>query len=877
MSSARPAGTVTFLFTDIEGSTKLWERHPLQMKQALARHDALLRSIFESRQGYVFKTVGDAFCVAFTSPSDALQAALEAQRALFLETWGETPIRVRMGLHCGEAEERDGDYFGPPLNRAARLMSAGHGGQILLSRATEELVRNQLPEGAKLHDMGRRNLKDLSQPEHIFQIDVPDLPSEFPALRTLDIKLYNLPSQLTPFIGRESELEEIRHLISPRDTANRNVRLLTLTGPGGTGKTRLALQVAANCLDDFEDGVLFVDLAAVRDPALVFPAIERSLGLREKHGQPSHETLSEHLRGKQLLLVLDNFEQVLPAADDIAGLLSTAPGLTILVTSRTILRVYGEVYFEVPSLKVPDLRRLPPLEQLAKYESIQLFIEQARAVKSGFTLSGNIAAVIAEICNRLDGLPLAIELAAARIRLLTPQQILAQLENRLRFLSGGARNLPARQQTLQGAIDWSYDLLDPQDQILFRRLSIFAGGCTYEAAEAICNFSDNIDILRGLESLIDHSLVGQSETDAEPRFIMLQTIHDYAVKKLESSGELDELRRQHLDFYAQLAEEAQQFLELAEQNLWLDRLERDYDNFSAAIRCAIDLQDAQQGVRLAQALRLFWFSRGYLSEGRRLMSELLSLPMESSSRAVLLDCAGFLARYHGDFATAELHISEGLAISRQIGDQHAIADSLANAGFVYLQQDLLDQAREVYTEALAIYHENSNEQGMADATIHLGLIAFFENKHAMAQQYFEESLTIWQRLGDSQGITYAQHMLGDAAFQQGNYETAENLYRSSLRGAVEIRFQLVIAASFEGLACISIIQQNPQRALQLAGAAAELRMIANVPASEARVRFIDQALASARQTLGDDQANSARNEGAALTLGEAVSYAQDRP
>jgi predicted ATPase/class 3 adenylate cyclase len=871
-----PSGAVTFLFTDIEGSTKLWERHPRQMKRALARHDALLRSIFESQNGYVFKTVGDAFCVAFTSPVDALRAALEAQRALQNEAWQETPILVRMGLHSGEAEERDGDYFGPSVNRTARLMSAGHGGQVLLSHTTQQLVREQLPPAIELRDMGRHSLKDLAQPEHIFQTVAPLLAADFPPLRTLNIRLNNLPSQVTPFIGRDREVSAVQDLISPNHQATRDVRLLTLTGPGGTGKTRLALQVAANLLDEFKDGVFFVDLSTIRSPSLVLPAVERALTSPSAQSQSGPQSLLDQLREKEILLILDNFEQVIPAANDVAALLTSAPGLKILVTSRSLLRIYGEVDYEVPSLDVPDLAQVRSPQQLVDYESLQLFGENARAVKSGFTINSENAAVIAEICYRLDGLPLAIELAAARIRLLTPQQILKQLDDRLRFLSGGARNLPPRQQTLQGTIDWSYELLDAQEQALFRRLGAFAGGCTYEAAAAICSSGGDIDMFNSFEMLVNHSLLGQRDAQETSRFVMLQTIHDYAFAKLESSGELPEMRECHLTFFTNAAENAQRYLEQADQSHWLDRLERDHDNLSEALRTAAATRSVDRGVRLAQALRIYWFSRGYLPEGRGLVEDLLQLPMELKQRAVLLDCAAFLARYHGDYTAAETYINEGLVIARRLSDDNALANSLANAGFVFLSQNKLQRSHEVYAEALAIYEDYSNEQGMADAMAHLGLIALQENDITGARELFNSSLAIWERLGDRQGIAYAHDLLGDAAVHEGSLASAVKHYRESLRGAHAVGFHLVMATSLEGLAVVAAKRGTPKLALELAGAASEFRMYANAPASTAKVRYIEAALAPARECLGAE-ADEAFNNGRMLSNVEAIDLALTVP
>ena len=581
--TSKPTGTVTFLFTDIEGSTKMWERNPSVMQKALARHDDILQNATQSRGGHVFKTVGDAFCVAFSDASDAVEAALASQRSLSAEGWEEGfAIRARMALHTGSVEERGGDYFGPPVNRVARLLSAGHGGQTLLSSVTRELVRDALPEGTELRDMGERRLKDLFRPEWVFQLAAPGLPSEFPALRTLEGYPNNLPLQPTPLVGREREVAEIADRARSEE-----VRLLTLTGPGGTGKTRLALQVAADLLEEFKDGVFFVILATITDPELVASTIAGPLGIKESGDQPLEESLKAYLRDRNLLLVLDNFEQVLEGAPLVGEFLGACPKLKILATSRIPLRLYGEQEYPVPPLALPDPGVLPPLEILTQYEAVRLFVERARTVKPDFTVTNESAPAVAEICARLDGLPLAIELAAARVRLLPPQKMLQRLGNRMKLLKGGARDLPTRQQTLRGAIDWSHDLLE-EEKILFRRLSVFAGGRTLEAIEEICDPEGALDALEGLESLLEKSLLRQEEgPGGEPRFVMLETIHEYAREKLQASGEAEEIKRLHAEYFLALAKEAEPELVGPDQVEWMDRLATEHDNMRAALSWAL--------------------------------------------------------------------------------------------------------------------------------------------------------------------------------------------------------------------------------------------------------------------------------------------------
>src|SRR5918995_1701993 len=559
-----PTGTVTFLFTDVEGSTKLWERHTETMRTALARHDEILRRSIEVHGGHVFKTVGDAFC--------ALESALAAQRAFLSDPWHTeiVALRARMALHTGTAEERGGDYFGPAVNRVARLLSAGHGGQVLLSSSTQELVRDHLPPKTHLRDLGERRLKDLSRPERIFQLTAPDLPSEFPPLRTLETHTNNLPLQATPLIGREREVEAVCELLRSSET-----RLLTLLGPGGTGKTRVGLQVAAELVDDFEDGVFFVPIASITDPTLVAPTIARVLGLSEGGARRAEELLEGYLRDRQALLLLDNLEQVLEAAPVVDRLLSTAAGLKILATSRTPLGLYGEYEFPIPPLSLPDPESLPPLEDLTEYEAVRLFVERARAVRPDFSLVEDNAPAVVEICQRLDGLPLAIELAAARIKLLPPQVLLDRLGNRLKILTGGARNLPERQRTLRNAIEWSYGLLDEGEKMLFGRFGVFSSGATLEAMEAVCEAEGDLptDVFEGASSLLDKSLLRQEEeVGGEPRFVMLETIHEFADEKLEGSGDAEAVRRAHAEYFLALAEEAEPMLWGAEDAAWLDWL-----------------------------------------------------------------------------------------------------------------------------------------------------------------------------------------------------------------------------------------------------------------------------------------------------------------
>src|SRR5918997_891894 len=669
LMSVLPTGTVTFLFTDIEGSTKLWEKSPRDMQVALTRHDALLWEAIEGHGGFVFKTVGDAFCAVFPTALGALESALAAQRTLFSEAWGDEigALRARMALHTGTTHERDGDYFGPPVNRVARLLSAGHGGQVLLSLPTQELVRDRLPADTQLRDLGERRLKDLSRPERIFQLTTPALPSEFPPLKTLESHTNNLPLQATPLVGREREVEAVCGLLRSSET-----RLLTLLGPGGTGKTRVGLQVAAELADDFEDGVFFVPIAAITDPALVAPTIARTLGLSEG-AQPPEELLEGYLLDRQTLLLLDNLEQVIEAAPVVERLLSSAANLKILATSRIPLGLYGEYEFPVPPLSLPDPDSLPPLEHLTEYEAIRLFVERARAVRPDFSLTEESGPAVVEICERLDGLPLAIELAAARIKLLPPRVLLDRLGNRLKILTGGARNLPERQRTLRNAIEWSYRLLDEGEKMLFGRLGVFSSGATLEAMEAVCDAEGDLptDVFEGASSLLNKSLVRQEEgAGGEPRFVMLETIHEFANVKLEGRGEAEAVRCAHAEYFLALAEEADPMLWGAEDAAWLDRLEQEHDNMRTALSWAIEHEEGELALRLGAALPWFWYMEGYYGEGRRWLEAALGKDWDAAAaeaRARALEGVGWLASGQGDLDRAQAPTEEGLKLSTETG------------------------------------------------------------------------------------------------------------------------------------------------------------------------------------------------------------------
>ena len=545
-----PTGTVTFLFTDIEGSTRLAQEFPDTWEAFRERHHAILRSAMVAHDGHVFQIVGDAFCVAFHTASDALRSALKSQIDLHANDWGNTPVKVRMGIHSGKADFlENGEYRGYlAMSRVQRLTSAAHGGQVLLSNAAQELIRDDLPKNVSLRDMGEHRLKDLIRSEHIYQLVIPDLPVEFPPIKTLDAYRHNLPTQLTSFIGREKEMAEIKQAVA-------NHRLVTLTGSGGTGKTRLSLQVAADLLDQFPNGIWFVELAAISNPELIPQTILSAFKIGDQPGLTSLQLLTNYLQEKELLLILDNCEHLIEATASLAKtLLDNAAGLKILATSREALGVNGELTWHVPSLSLPDIKQLPPIEALTQYEAVRLFIDRATLAQPHFMVTRDTAPAIAQICSRLDGIPLAIELATVRVKALSVDQISERLDDRFRLLTGGSRTALPRHQTLRAAIDWSYNLLSDPERILFRRLAVFAGGWRLDTAEQVCAVeADELDVCDLLGHLVDKSLVIMDDSAGEVRYRMLETTRQYAQEKLLASGEGEGLRKRHRDWYLEFA------------------------------------------------------------------------------------------------------------------------------------------------------------------------------------------------------------------------------------------------------------------------------------------------------------------------------------
>jgi len=718
--SSRPSGTVTFLFTDIEGSTKLAQSLGDKWESLRARHHEILNSAIDSNNGYIFQIIGDAFYVAFPNAGDALQAAMQSQIDLHKENWGDTPIKVRMGIHTGKAEvQADGQYHGYlAMSCVQRVMSVAHGGQTLLSNVSAELVRNELPEGITLLDLKEHRLKGLLLPEHLWQVVIPNLPRDFPPLTSLNAIPNNLPTQLTSFVGREKAIEEVKDELA-------NHRLVTLTGSGGTGKTRLSLQVAAEVFDQFEQGVWFTELAPLSDPELIPQTIQNTMGLVEQKGISILQALQEYLQEKKVLLVLDNCEHLLEACANIAHeLLSHSTNLRILASSREALGVQGEVSWRVPSLSLPDTKTIPEPEELCQYESVQLFIERASLVNPHFEVNKANAPAIAQVCFRLGGIPLAIELAAARIKALSVEQINARLDDRFRLLTGGARTALPRQQTLRALIDWSYNLLNEKEKILFRRLAVFVGGWSLEAAESVCS-DENIDtyeILDLMSSLVDKSLLNTEEFQGKVRYSRLETIRQYAREKLADDMEANDIRNKHLIYFLQLAEQAESEFVGPDQVSWQSRLHHELDNIRTALLWSIE-QNVESGLRITSALLKFWEAHGYHSDGCQWLLQFLGHPegmARTLVRAKALSVQSYLTAEQGDSTHARKLAKESLEIYQELSDKRGIAFSKFVLGYAICWEGDIDRGRNFFTESLALYRELDDKLGITETLGNLG-------------------------------------------------------------------------------------------------------------------------------------------------------------
>ncbi len=907
-----PTGTVTLLFSDIEGSTRLLERLGDRYVEVLAEHQQLLRAAFARFNGHEVSTEGDAFFMAFDKASQAVAAAVAAQRALAAHPWpADAVVRVRMGIHTGEPIVVGQDYAGLDVHRAARICSAAHGGQVLLSQPTRELLGSDLSSEVGLRDLGEHGLKDLPGAQRLSQLVIPDLPAEFPALRTVGSHLTVLPAQLTSFIGRQREVTAIRALLERPE-----VRLLTLSGPGGTGKTRLAVQIAAELAGAFPDGVCFVGLASVADPELVLSTIAQALGVRGVAGESLLHMLAERVGDRRQLLVVDNFEQVLTAGPVVVDLLAACPQLAALVTSRAALQVSGEHIYPVPPLSLPDHTDAAVPDDVTSSEAVRLFIERARAVNPDFAVTDANAPVLAEVCRRLDGLPLAIELAAAHSRLLPPQALLARLESRLQLLKGGSRDLPTRQQTLRATIDWSYALLEPDEQALLARLAAFAGGCTLEAAEAVCDLDSDLHVLAGLDALVNQNLLQPREdVEGEQRVGLLETMREYALERLSERGETEAIARRHADYFLGLAEQAEPELLGPRQGDWYDRLEAELDNFRAALAWFLAHEQAEAAARLAATLLPLWRSRGHGSEGLRwleaalerrgsltpptlaktlfakgtllletgahqgqadrLLEESLALFQELKNttwtvRAVSV--LGWAMRRAGEVDRGLALQQQAVALGREQTDRWSLALALINLGFSLLQAGDHVRARPVLDESLVLCQALGDPDGIAFTLDGLALLALIEGDPARASSLLEEALALARKIGN---VSASAHFLADfgiITLHQSDYRLAARRFEEALGFASQLEDDLLTGECLWGLAAVAAGSGQPVQAVRLWGAAAALGYTMHVHSSADR-QLEERLLTVTRQTLGRDAFQIEWTTGQAMRSTDAITYA----
>ncbi len=919
-----PSGIVTFLFTDIEGSTRIAQGHPDAMPALFARHDEILHQAIQAHHGYVFQIIGDAFCATFHSASDALNAALEAQKLLQSENWSPVPLKVRMGIHTGKAEIREnGEYRGfLTMSQVQRLMSAAHGGQVLISLATRELLRDGMPEDATLRDMGERRLKDMIRAERIFQLVIAGLPSDFPPIKTLDALQHNLPAQMTSFIGRETEMAEIKEAL-------RAHRLVTLTGSGGAGKSRLSLQVGMECLPRFSDGVWLAELAPVADPLLVPQTLLSLFNLREDSHRNALEILIDYLRSKTLLLVLDNCEHLIAACAQVSeALLHTSPSLRILATSREALDIDGEVAYRIPSLNTPNPANLPSLDELQKADSIRLFIERAAAAKPGFTLTTNNATPLAQICFRLDGIPLAIELAASRVKVLSPEQIAARLDDRFRLLTGGSRTALPRQQTLRAMIDWSYSLLSEQEKTLFRRLAVFVGGWTLEAAESVCGEeSSETDVLDLLTRLVDKSLILTEESAGEIRYHRLETIRQYSREKFSETGEVETIRDRHLDFFVRFAELVDEKLKSGDQVVWQNRMSVEQDNLRAALEWGLS-RDPDSALRIAGAANLFWTAGGYSAEGFRWTQKALEevekipLPADITSEQRLVACAKALRgltrlylslgdnlnakraaeesvalyrqsrdrrglafalvvlayplEFLGERVEAEAALQESYSIARLEGDIYIICRSLNRLArmIVDLHHDL-DLSQGYMEESLRLAREAGLRSQEAQAAETLGFIATHRNNHDEARLHFQESVSIYKEIGATFNVVLEKSNLAHLERKLENYPDALEYYRETIVAFRDMGQTGAIAHQLECFGFIALAQAQNERSLQLFAAAHALREKSGRPMTPDEQIYFDEQLRSLREKMDLAKFDSIWSKGHAMTMEQAIELALD--
>lgn len=864
-----PTGTVTFLMTDIEGSTRLTARAGAEFARLLDEHFALLDASVNGNGGTVVSSEGDALFAVFPAARQAIAAAIEAQRALEAHDWpADRTIKVRMGIHAGEAVFGGRDYTGLEVHRTARIASAAWGGQILVSDAIRVLAGENLPDGASLRDLGRHGLKDLPAPEQLYQLCAPGLQTDFPAPRALTVVSGNLPQPLTRFVGRRRELAEVSGLLE-------SGRLVTMTGPGGTGKTRLAIETARSLAGEYHDGVWFVALETVRDPELVLPAVAQTLGVAEQPGRDIVDLLTEHLAKGRWLIVLDNLEQVAAAAPRIGALLGATAELSLLGSSREPLGIAGERVYPVPTLGLPAESGQPAAADLAASESVELFVERARAVRPNFQLTDDNAPAVAGICRRLDGLPLAIELAAARVNVLAPAQILARLDHRLNLVASTRRDLPDRQRTLRGAIEWSYELLDEPERVVFRRFSIFAGGASLEALLAVVDPQGELptDLLDLLARLVDRSLIRSQQDAGEARFEMLETIREYADDKLAEAGEREAIGDRHAAHYTDVAEASSDVLTRPDRDAVLDQLDREMPNLRAALAWTIARRDFATAYRLTVALKDFLRTRGHLREALATIDRLLEVSADEpagAERARVLGVGAELSAWRGEYARTQSFNDRWIAMLETLGDHVGVAVAMGTVGWANIGQRP-DVARAAFEKALAVEKSDDatlmgNLQGLSLAHLQLGNI---DEAAAAAQA----SIAAGERAGDEYGNSFNYVSMGAVGFVRADLREAGRWFGQALDKMSAAQSPMGVGVALDGVATLAIEFGDPLVATRLAAGAERLRQeIGGAPSVE--LAGIEPPLQRTLGLLPATEYEQALREGRALALADAVELAR---
>ncbi|MCI0830783.1 MAG: tetratricopeptide repeat protein, partial [Chloroflexi bacterium] len=796
VGSELPTGLITYLFTDVQGSTPLWQQHPQEMRDVMARHDLLVTSAVDENGGMVVRPrgEGDSIFAVFQRATDAVSAACSAQQTLQREVWPEgIAISVRMAMHTGESELREHDYYGATVNRCARLRSIAHGGQILVSEATAQLVQDGLAEAISLRDMGSHRLKDLQRPEQVFQLIHPDLPADFPSLNSLDAHPNNLPVQMTSFIGREEEIDEVKDLLSA-------ARLVTLLGAGGSGKTRMSQEIGVSLVDDFSDGVWFVGLADLSDPNMLRPLVAETFNVGE-------DALDGFLGGKSILIIIDNCEHVVAGAASLVQSLLTSPGVKVIATTREALNLAGERIYQVPPLPLPVQESSQ--EIMTGCPSVDLFVERAQAVSSSFQLTLSNTVSVNQIVRRLDGIPLAIELAASRVKMLQPAQIAGHLDESFKILSGGPVDALPHHQTIERTIDWSYDLLDPEQQLLFRQLSVFRGGFTLDACGAVLGTEDEFEALDALGDLVDKSLVRAMPSGEETRYSLLEPLRQYAAARI-TSDEAAAAGGRHARYYRDLAETAAPELHGPGQHEWLARLETEHDNLRAALAWGLAVGDAELGQRTVAALYWFWIVHRHVNEGTNWFDRVLAVEGGlSTARAYALLQSGFISTMvrQNDLEGCRAQVHEARAQFVELGDKQGelTADNYDGVMLWWLRD--LDASKRVLQDIQLTHRSNGFDWGDAFCGWFLGSGAWLMGDMAQAVEHYARSLEIYRRIGDFTFIAWTLLPLANMSLVAGDSDQAKELYEQSLRimgdigdlhGLGAVSLGLGILAQFRG-------------------------------------------------------------------------------